>query len=210
MPTTSPDCARRSDRRPRRSTPRRWAIPSSTSSTSRSSRKIAHENGVPLVIDNTTPSPALCRPIEWGATSSSTRRPSSSAGTALPSAESSSTPASSTGPPRDVQGFRRARSVVSRRVLHQRFRAAGVHHQGAGARAARYRSGAVAVQRVPVAARRRDAASAHGAAFAERAEGRRVPGGPRRCGVGELSRAADQQVLPAGEEVSSRVGAVRW
>jgi O-acetylhomoserine (thiol)-lyase len=29
--------------------------------------KIAHENGVPLVIDNTTPSPALCRPIEWGA-----------------------------------------------------------------------------------------------------------------------------------------------
>ncbi len=28
---------------------------------------IAHENGVPLVIDNTTPSPALVRPIEWGA-----------------------------------------------------------------------------------------------------------------------------------------------
>jgi O-acetylhomoserine (thiol)-lyase len=29
--------------------------------------EIAHEKGVPLVIDNTTPSPALCRPIEWGA-----------------------------------------------------------------------------------------------------------------------------------------------
>ncbi|MGC2323663.1 MAG: homocysteine synthase [Terriglobales bacterium] len=28
---------------------------------------IAHEHGLPLVIDNTTPSPALCRPIEWGA-----------------------------------------------------------------------------------------------------------------------------------------------
>jgi O-acetylhomoserine (thiol)-lyase len=28
---------------------------------------IAHEHGVPLMIDNTTPSPALCRPIEWGA-----------------------------------------------------------------------------------------------------------------------------------------------
>ena len=28
---------------------------------------IAHENGLPLVIDNTTPSPALCRPIEHGA-----------------------------------------------------------------------------------------------------------------------------------------------
>src|SRR4051794_20991819 len=29
--------------------------------------KIAHDNGLPLIIDNTTPSPALCRPIEWGA-----------------------------------------------------------------------------------------------------------------------------------------------
>lgn len=28
---------------------------------------IAHENGLPLLIDNTTPSPALCRPIEHGA-----------------------------------------------------------------------------------------------------------------------------------------------
>jgi O-acetylhomoserine (thiol)-lyase len=29
--------------------------------------KIAHEHGLPLVVDNTTPSPALVRPIEWGA-----------------------------------------------------------------------------------------------------------------------------------------------
>jgi O-acetylhomoserine (thiol)-lyase len=28
---------------------------------------IAHEHGLPLVIDNTNPSPALTRPIEWGA-----------------------------------------------------------------------------------------------------------------------------------------------
>ncbi|MBA3711860.1 MAG: homocysteine synthase [Pyrinomonadaceae bacterium] len=28
---------------------------------------IAHEHNLPLIIDNTTPSPALCRPIEWGA-----------------------------------------------------------------------------------------------------------------------------------------------
>jgi O-acetylhomoserine (thiol)-lyase len=28
---------------------------------------IAHEAGVPLVIDNTVPSPYLCRPFEWGA-----------------------------------------------------------------------------------------------------------------------------------------------
>ncbi|RMG57056.1 MAG: homocysteine synthase [Deltaproteobacteria bacterium] len=29
--------------------------------------KIAHEAGIPLVIDNTVPSPYLCRPFEWGA-----------------------------------------------------------------------------------------------------------------------------------------------
>ena len=29
--------------------------------------EIAHSQGLPLIIDNTTPSPALCRPIEWGA-----------------------------------------------------------------------------------------------------------------------------------------------
>src|SRR6266446_9985173 len=29
--------------------------------------EIAHNQKLPLVIDNTTPSPALCRPIEWGA-----------------------------------------------------------------------------------------------------------------------------------------------
>lgn len=29
--------------------------------------QIAHEHGLPLIVDNTTPSPALCRPIAWGA-----------------------------------------------------------------------------------------------------------------------------------------------
>jgi O-acetylhomoserine (thiol)-lyase len=29
--------------------------------------KIAHDQRLPLIIDNTTPSPYLCRPIEWGA-----------------------------------------------------------------------------------------------------------------------------------------------
>jgi O-acetylhomoserine (thiol)-lyase len=29
--------------------------------------KLAHDQGVPLMIDNTTPTAALCRPIQWGA-----------------------------------------------------------------------------------------------------------------------------------------------
>ena len=28
---------------------------------------IAHENGLPLIVDNTVPSPILCKPIDWGA-----------------------------------------------------------------------------------------------------------------------------------------------
>ena len=33
----------------------------------RRSRPIAHEVGIPLVVDNTMASPVLCRPFEWGA-----------------------------------------------------------------------------------------------------------------------------------------------
>jgi len=29
--------------------------------------KVAHENGIPLIVDNTVPSPYVVRPIEWGA-----------------------------------------------------------------------------------------------------------------------------------------------
>ena len=61
--------------------------------------KIAHENGVPLIIDNTTPSPALVPPDRVGrGHRRSTRRRSSSADTAPRSAASLSTPASLTGP----------------------------------------------------------------------------------------------------------------
>ena len=49
------------------STPRRSAIRSSTSPTSRRSPTIAHDAGVPLVVDNTLASPYLCRPFEHGA-----------------------------------------------------------------------------------------------------------------------------------------------
>ena len=62
--------------------------------------RLSHDARLPLIIDNTTPSPTLCRPFEWGQTSSSIPRPSSSAATAPRSAASSWTAASSTGRPR--------------------------------------------------------------------------------------------------------------
>ena len=41
--------------------------PSRTSSTSRASPAVAHEAGVPLIVDNTIATPYLIRPLEWGA-----------------------------------------------------------------------------------------------------------------------------------------------
>ena len=96
-PTTSTRGRRRSARTPRRSTARASATRRATSSTSRASPTVAHDNGIPLVIDNTLASPYLLPAAASTApTSSCTRRRSSSAVTARRSAGSSSTAASST------------------------------------------------------------------------------------------------------------------
>ena len=58
---------RASRRRPGCSTPRRSATRASTCSTSRAVAEVAHDAGVPLLIDNTFATPYLCRPIEHGA-----------------------------------------------------------------------------------------------------------------------------------------------
>ena len=58
---------RRSARTPRRFTARPSATRAATCSTSRRSRRIAHEHKLPLIVDNTFATPYLCRPIEWGA-----------------------------------------------------------------------------------------------------------------------------------------------
>jgi O-acetylhomoserine (thiol)-lyase len=60
--------------------------------------EIAHRHGIPLIVDNTVPSPYLCRPIEHGADIVVHSLTKYSAATATPSAASSSTRASSPGP----------------------------------------------------------------------------------------------------------------
>ena len=66
-PTTSTRGAPRSGRTRRRSTARSSATRRATSSISRASQASAHDNGIPLVIDNTLATPYLCRPFEHGA-----------------------------------------------------------------------------------------------------------------------------------------------
>jgi O-acetylhomoserine (thiol)-lyase len=58
---------------------------------------VAHEHGVPLIVDNTIATPYLIRPFEHGADTSCTRPPSTSAATAPSSAASSSTAERSSG-----------------------------------------------------------------------------------------------------------------
>jgi O-acetylhomoserine (thiol)-lyase len=58
---------RRSRRRRRRSTGRRSATRGAPSSTSSASPR-SHPRGIPLIVDSTMATPALCRPIEHGAT----------------------------------------------------------------------------------------------------------------------------------------------
>jgi O-acetylhomoserine (thiol)-lyase len=134
---------------------------------------IAHENKLPLVIDNTSASPALVRPIEWGAdiVLNSATKFLGGHGTAIG------------GIIVDAGKFDWAASG--------RFKdfSEPDPSQGPRAGAARYRSGTVALQCLPAASGHRNAAPAHGAALAERAGRSQAPSKASRRRMGELSRA---------------------
>ena len=59
--------------------------------------RVAHRNGVPLIVDNTFPTPILCRPFRFGCDIVTTRRRSTWTATPPRSAAASSTRATSTG-----------------------------------------------------------------------------------------------------------------
>ena len=86
MRTTSPACALPSTPRPAPSTPRSLGNPKLDVADIEKLAAIAHEHGLPLVIDNTTPPRPWCGPSSGVRTSWSTRPPSFSAATAPPSA----------------------------------------------------------------------------------------------------------------------------
>ena len=132
--------------------------------------------GVPLIVDNTLPTPMLLRPIEYGAdvvVHSATKfigGHGTSIGGLIVDAGNFDW-SNGTLPRTD-----RTRSVVSRRAIRQVVRPAGLHPQDARATAARRRRRALAVQRVPVAAGDGNAGPAHGAALLERAGRSRISG----------------------------------
>ena len=130
---------------------------------------VAHEDGVPLIVDNTVATPYLIRPLRVG------RRHRRALGHEVPRRSRHG----------DRRRHRRRRHVrlggqrATSRASRRRTRATtasstpssalGVRPQGARAAAARPRPGDLAVQRVPDRAGPRDAVPAHGAARGERA-----------------------------------------
>ena len=160
---------------------------------------VAHEIGVPLIIDNTVATPYLIRPFEWGAdivVHSATKyiggHGTSVAGVivdarhlrlrAVPRALPELQPARPELPRPGVRARPRRRLRLRRQPV--------VHPQGPRPAAARPRCGGVPVQRLPHRPGPRDAVPAHRAARRERQGRRRVARGPRRGRVRQLRRPA--------------------
>ena len=137
---------------------------------------VAHEAGVPLIIDNTVPSPYLIRPLEWGAdivVHSLTKflgGHGNSIGGAIIDGGTFDFGAS-----RPLPRLHRARPELPRPRLLAGARPRGVHPQGSRPAAARHRRADLAVQRLPHPAGHRDAQPAHGAPLRQRPGRGRVP-----------------------------------
>ncbi len=113
---------------------------------------IAHEAGIPLIVDNTFATPHLCRPFDHGAdivVHSATKfiggHGTSIGGVIVDSAEVRLDE-------RQVPRIDGTGSQLSRRVLHRSGGSHGLHHQGPGAAVAGHWRGPVALQRLPVPA----------------------------------------------------------
>ena len=138
---------------------------------------VAHENGVPLIVDNTIATPYLIQPLAHGAdivVHSATKylggHGSAIAGVIVDGGTFDWTNGKFPGfttPDPSYHG------VVFAELGPARIRA-----QGARATAARPRLGRIAVQRIPGRPGTGDAEPARRAACGQRAEGRRVPGRP--------------------------------
>ena len=189
---------RRDDRQPARQRARRRAV-----------ADVAHEAGVPLIVDNTVPTPYLLRPIEHGAdiVVHSATKFLGGHGTAIGGivvdggtfawGEHADRFPGLTAPDPSYHGLNYSEALG----------AAVLHHQAARAAAARHRPGDLAAERVPAHPGHRDAVAAHRAARAERAGRRGVAGGPRRGGEGLLRGAAVQPVVRAASRSTCPAGA---
>ena len=151
----------------------------------------AHDAGVPLMIDNTLPTPYLVRPLEHGAdiVVHSLTKFIGGHGTSIGGiiVDGGIVRLEGVG---QVPRLHRARSELPRAGLRRRLqrrelrRQHRLHHQGPRARPARHRRIDQPVQLLPLPARDRNAAAADGAPQPERDGGRPLPDASIRRSTG--------------------------
>ncbi len=161
--------------------------------------KIAHDAGVPLIIDNTVATPYLCRPFEWGAdivVHSMTKflggHGNSIGGIMVDSGKFAIGP---TQVPELVEPRPELSSPSSWKPG-----TAGLRDQSARATASRHRRGPEPLQRVPDSAGG-NTSVARSAALRQRPEGSSTPGIPLRGEFGGLPEAAEPPHPRAGQEI---------
>ena len=151
---------------------------------------VAHEVGVPLIVDNTAASPYLCQPIKHGAdiVVHSATKFLGGHGTTMGGVvvESGKFPWDNGKFPSMTEPS----DGLSRRALLRDVRRLRLHDEGADGNPARVRADALAVQRVAAPAGDRDAARAHGSPLRQCDGRREVPARASEGHVGELSGAA--------------------
>ena len=191
--------ARPSGPTPSSSSPRPSPTPSSDVLDIEGVAGVAHEAGVPLIVDNTVATPYLIRPMEWGAdiVVHSATKYLGGHGTSIGGVivdggtfDFGADPAQFPDynePDPSYHGLVYGRDLGVGSPLGANL---VVHPQGAGAAAARPRPGHLAVQRLPHLPGHRDAQPADRASRRQRPHGRRVAAGPRRGAVGGLRVAA--------------------
>ncbi len=152
----------------------------------------AHSHGLPLVVDNTVPTPVLARVFDQGADVAvhSATKFIGGHGTTIGGVDRRLGQIRLGRQRRALPGADAARPLLPRRRLVGRARPGRLHRPRPHRAAAQHRRGAVAVQRLPAAAGPGDAAAADRAPQRERARGRQAPlERARRC-AGSTTRAS--------------------
>ncbi len=164
---------------------------------------VAHRAGVPLIVDNTVPTPILIRPIDYGAdiVVHSLTKFLGGHGTTMGGIIIDSGKFPWTRHAARFPMLTRARRVLSRLGLHRSLRTDGLHRPLPQRLSAHDGIGPVAAERLPAPAGHRDGGVARRAPRRECAPRGRVPARRPARGLRELCRLPRQSLLPAGAEV---------
>ena len=159
--------------------------------------RIAHSHGVPLIVDNTFPTPINCRPFEWGAdivvhsTTKYMDGHATSVGGAIVDSGNFDWDAHADKFP----------GLCTRTDLYESLRQNGLHHQGYSPTDARPGQHPVSTKRIPTEPGSGNTAPAYAPTLQECTSGSRVSCPERQSGLGELLWSAGRQILRAGTEV---------